>query len=62
VRHRAAPGFSFRPLAPLFDLAPFRLVGTPDGDPVRLEVRGPDGKTALTASAELGAIRRAGGE
>lgn len=56
VRHRAARpivGFSFRGQAPLFDLAPFRLVAVPAGDRVELEAQGPDGKLALTATAEL---------
>lgn len=52
---RAVTGFSFRGQAPLFDLAPFRLVGTPTtDDKVQLEAHGPDGKTTLTATAELG--------
>ena len=46
---------SFRGLAPLFDLAPFRLVARPAGDAVELEVQGPDGRAALAARAELGA-------
>jgi 3-methylfumaryl-CoA hydratase len=56
VRHnspRPVSGFSFRGQAPLFDLAPFRLVGTPTQNRVELEAQGPDGKTAMTASAEL---------
>lgn len=47
-------GFSFRSQAPLFDLAPFRLVGQPNGDRVALEAQGPDGKTAMSAEAQLG--------
>lgn len=47
--------FSFRGRAPLFDLAPFRLVGKPSGDTVELEAQGPDGQPALTATAELSA-------
>ncbi|NTU82285.1 MAG: acyl-CoA dehydrogenase [Chloroflexales bacterium] len=57
VRHhseRPIVGFSFRGLAPLFDLAPFRLVATPAGQQVALEAQGPDGKPAMSASAELG--------
>jgi len=50
---RPVSAFAFRGLAPLFDLAPFRLVGTPDGQRVHLEAQGPDGKTTLTAEAEL---------
>lgn len=56
VRHnspRPVVGFSFRGQAPLFDLAPFRLVGMPEGDRVALEAQGPDGKPALSAEAEL---------
>lgn len=46
-------GYSFRGLAPLFDLAPFRLIGTLADCRVSLEAQGPDGATAMTASAEL---------
>ncbi len=56
VRHHVARpvlGYSFRGLAPLFDLAPFRLVGTADDGGVTLEAQGPDGTTAMNASAEL---------
>ena len=45
--------FSFRGLAPLFDLAPFRVVGMPGDGQVALEAQGPDGAKAMTASAEL---------
>ncbi|HAS86324.1 MAG TPA: acyl-CoA dehydrogenase, partial [Candidatus Competibacteraceae bacterium] len=45
--------YSFRGLAPLFDLAPFRLAGTADDGAVTLEALGPDGTTAMSASAEL---------
>jgi len=45
--------FAFRGQAPLFDLAPFRLIGTPVGEHVHLEALGPDGKTTMTASADL---------
>jgi 3-methylfumaryl-CoA hydratase len=51
--HRPVTAFAFRARAPLFDLAPFRLVGTPAGDRVELEAQGPDGKTTMTATAEL---------
>lgn len=57
VRRNAArpvQAFSFRGLAPLFDLAPFRLIGRPDGDTVALEAQGPDGKAAMSAEADLG--------
>ncbi len=50
---RPMSAFAFRGLAPLFDLAPFRIVGTLDGQRVRLEAHGPDGKTTMTAEAEL---------
>ncbi|MGF1639546.1 MAG: acyl-CoA dehydrogenase [Rhodospirillales bacterium] len=56
VRHhagRAVAGFEFRGLAPLFDLAPFRVAATPEASTVRLEAHGPDGRTAMTATAQL---------
>lgn len=56
VRHhtsRPITGFSFRGQAPLFDLAPFRLVGLPAGHQIELQAQGPDGQTAMTATAEL---------
>lgn len=45
--------YTFRGQAPLFDLAPFRLLGVPGGGSVALEAHGPDGRTAMTATAEL---------
>jgi 3-methylfumaryl-CoA hydratase len=46
--------FTFQGRAPLFDLHPFRLVGRAEGDAaVALEARGPDGKIAMQATAEL---------
>jgi 3-methylfumaryl-CoA hydratase len=51
---RRVAGFSFRGQAPLFDLAPFRLVALPKDDGVQLEAQGPDGKVTLAAQAELG--------
>jgi 3-methylfumaryl-CoA hydratase len=45
--------FSFRGVAPLFDLGPMRLVGRPGGDAVELEAQGPDGRVALFAQATL---------
>jgi 3-methylfumaryl-CoA hydratase len=51
---RRVTAFSFRSRAPLFDLAPFRLIGVPANGRVELEAHGPDGKTAMTAIAELG--------
>ena len=56
VRHntsRRIAGFSFRGQAPLFDLAPFRLVGMPTDGRVELEAQGPDAKTAMSATADL---------
>lgn len=50
---RPVTAFSFRGQAPLFDLGPVRLVGTPDGDKVTLQAQGPDGAVALAASATL---------
>jgi 3-methylfumaryl-CoA hydratase len=52
---RPVQAFSFRGVAPLFDLGPIRLVGRPDGDSVALEAQGPDGRVALAATATLGA-------
>lgn len=51
---RPISGFRFRSQAPLFDLAPFRLVARFGTDQVELEAQGPDGTSALTATAELG--------
>jgi 3-methylfumaryl-CoA hydratase len=56
VRHntwRRITGFNFRGQVPLFDLAPFRLVGIPSDGRIELEAQGPDGKTAMIATAEL---------
>jgi len=50
---RPVKGFSFRGKAPLFDLAPFRLMATPQGNSVDLQTVGPDGKIAMEANAEL---------
>jgi 3-methylfumaryl-CoA hydratase len=50
---RPVTAFVFRVRAPLFDLAPFRLMGTPAGQRVQLEAQGPDGQTTLTAVADL---------
>jgi len=47
--------FDFRGQAPLFDLAPYRLVGTPiEGDIIELKAQGPDGTTTMAAQAALG--------
>ena len=37
----------------LFDLAPFHLIGRPDGDSVSLEALGPDLAPAFSARVEL---------
>jgi 3-methylfumaryl-CoA hydratase len=50
---RPVAAFTFRAQAPLFDLAPFRLLGIPAGNQVHLEAQAPDGATALTATADL---------
>ena len=50
---RPITAFSFRGQGPLFDLAPFRILGMLSGDRVELEAQGPDGKTAMTAIAQL---------
>ena len=53
---RPVQTFSFRGLAPLFDLAPFRVVCSfADAGLLSLEAQGPDGTTAMNASAELAA-------
>jgi 3-methylfumaryl-CoA hydratase len=50
---RPVTAFTFRSRSPLFDLAPFRLIGIPSGDQVHLEAQGPDGSTTLAATANL---------
>lgn len=45
--------FRFRSQAPLFDLAPFRLLATPAAGAVELKAQGPDGRPAMQATAEL---------
>ncbi|MCM8596605.1 MaoC family dehydratase N-terminal domain-containing protein [Accumulibacter sp.] len=45
--------FSFRALAPLFDLAPFRLLCSPEEGGLALEAQGPDGSEAMRASARF---------
>lgn len=50
---REVLAFSFRSQAPLFDLAPFRLVATPVESRVELEAQGPDAMTAMIATAEF---------
>jgi 3-methylfumaryl-CoA hydratase len=51
---RPVRNFSFRGVAPLFDLGPVRLLGRPAGDVVDLEAQGPDGTRALVAQCSLG--------
>ena len=51
---RPLAAFSFRGVAPLFDLGPVRLVATPGPEGVALEAQGPDGRAALLATATLG--------
>ncbi len=50
---RTMSQFQFRGRAPLFDLAPFRIMGRLKADEVELEARGPDGATTLSATATL---------
>jgi 3-methylfumaryl-CoA hydratase len=45
--------FEFRGMAPLFDLAPFRVAATAADGPVRMEAHGPAGQMAMTATAVL---------
>lgn len=57
VRRRAGrpvATYAFRAEAPLFDLAPFRLVGLPRAQEVALRAEAPDGPVAMTATAGLG--------
>lgn len=51
---RPVLSFSFRGVAPLFDLGPVQLVAAPDGDTVELKALGPDGQAALVATVTLG--------
>ena len=52
---RIITSFRFRSRAPLFDLTPFQIAGRPAATAVELEAHGPDGTTAMTATAELAA-------
>jgi len=52
---RPLASFSFRGVAPLFDLAPYRLIAKPEGDTVTCLALAPDGSVALQATATLGA-------
>ena len=55
-QHTARPvvAFSFRGVAPLFDLGPVRLLAIPAEGSVGLQAQGPDGRMALEATATLG--------
>jgi 3-methylfumaryl-CoA hydratase len=50
---RPVAGFSFRAMAPIFDTAPFRLLGQPEGDTVTIAAERADGATAMQATATL---------
>ena len=50
---RPVARFAFRGEAPLFDLAPFRVMAVAAGDAVTLQAHGPDGRTAMSATATL---------
>ncbi len=50
---RSVRGFTFRGLAPLFDLSPFRISARPVSDDVHCLAEGPDGKPALEATVQL---------
>ncbi|HEY6344339.1 MAG TPA: MaoC family dehydratase N-terminal domain-containing protein [Bryobacteraceae bacterium] len=45
--------FSFRAVSPLFDTAPFRICGKPDGDTIRLWAKTENGNLAMDATATL---------
>jgi 3-methylfumaryl-CoA hydratase len=51
---RAVTGFKFRAVAPIFDIAPFRLVGLAEGDRATLTAERADGAAAMQAEAALG--------
>lgn len=50
---RQIRGFSFQGRSPLFDMHPFRLVGSAADDEVVLEAQGPTGEIAMKATAVL---------
>ena len=53
---RPVASFSFRGQAPLFDLAPYRLIGVPTSPgTIELEAQGPDGRVTMKATATLAA-------
>jgi 3-methylfumaryl-CoA hydratase len=47
--------FSFRAVSPLFDAAPFRICGKPDGTSVRLWAKNESGGLAMEAFADIAA-------
>ncbi|MHC5068604.1 MAG: HTD2 family dehydratase [Planctomycetota bacterium] len=49
----AIAGFSFRGVNPLFDLAPFTVCGSREGDDVRLWALTPEGQLAMTMDVAL---------
>ena len=51
---RPIRSFSFRGVAPVFDVAPYRLVARLETDSVQCEAIGPDGMVALEAGITLG--------
>jgi len=51
---RPVKRFAFRAAAPIFDTAPFRVQGEPEGDRVALKAIRCDGETAMQAEATLG--------
>jgi 3-methylfumaryl-CoA hydratase len=55
---RQVTHFSFRALAPLFDLAPFRLIGTANAQRVTLIAEGPGGARATEAEAILATLEQ----
>ncbi len=55
-RHAGRPvaSLSFQARAPIFDTAPFQVIGLPDGDTVELRAVRCDGETAMTMQVGLG--------
>jgi 3-methylfumaryl-CoA hydratase len=51
---RPMRSFAFRASAPIFDTAPFRVLGEPQDDNVKLTAIRCDGATAMQAEARLG--------
>jgi len=51
---RPVKRYSFRAVAPIFDTAPYRVVGVAEGDTVTLTAERSDGATAMQADAILG--------